>query len=64
MSGIGKLGQHAADYVFIYEDGSEVRVNIRRRYEVGTFSHRWGENCLNAVPARKPHPVDYRPQQF
>ena len=29
MHGIGKLGEHAADYVFVYADGSEERVAIQ-----------------------------------
>ena len=57
MHGIGKLGEHAADYVFFYGDGSTERASIRRRYEIGTFDFRWGENCTRSVPAGKPRPI-------
>ena len=57
MRGMGKLNEHAADYVFIYEDGSEEKAAIRRRHEVGTFEFRWGENCTKSVPAQKPRPI-------
>ena len=58
MRGIGKLGEHAADYVFVYEDGSEQRVPICRRYEIGSLHARWGENCTRCVAAKKPKTLD------
>ncbi len=57
MRGQGQLGEHAADYVFLYEDGVQERVAIRRRHHIGAFQRRWGENCFEAVAHRKPHPV-------
>ncbi|RWP86664.1 MAG: hypothetical protein EOR12_21645 [Mesorhizobium sp.] len=57
MRGIGQLGEHAADYVLIYEDGSEERTKIRRRHEVGSFDFRWSEQCTQAVTAIKPRPL-------
>ena len=57
MRGQGQLGEHAADYVVCYEDGSEVRCAIRRRHQIGTFQRRWGENCFEAVSHAKPRPV-------
>ncbi len=57
MRGAGKLGEHAADYVLHYEDGTSARAAIRRRHEVGVFEFRWGENCTQAVPAMKPRPI-------
>ncbi|MER8956962.1 CehA/McbA family metallohydrolase [Mesorhizobium sp. M0833] len=57
MRGSGQLGEHAADYVLIYEDGSEQRAEIRRRHQVGSFQFRWGEQCLQAVTAKKPRPL-------
>ena len=56
MRGQGQLGEHAADYVFQYEDGSEERAVIRRRYQIGAFQRNWGENCFEAVTHRKPRP--------
>jgi len=56
-SGVGRLGEHAADYVILYADGTEERVSIRRRHQIGAFERRWGENCFEAVAHRKPRPV-------
>jgi len=56
MRGEGQLGEHAADYVMLYPDGTEARVAILRRHQLGAFQRRWGENCLEAVAHRKPHP--------
>ena len=57
MRGEGQLAEHACDYVLLYEDGTEERVAIRRRYQIGAFQRRWGENCFEAVAHHKPHPV-------
>ena len=57
MRGEGRLGERVADYVFLYVDGSEERVPIRRRHEIGMFTRRWGENCFEAVTHRKPRPA-------
>ncbi len=56
MRGEHQLGEHAADYIFIYSDGSEERVSIRRRYQIGPFQRNWGENCFECVPHHKPAP--------
>jgi hypothetical protein len=55
--GQGRLGQHVADYVIGYADGSEARLAIRRRHQIGMLQRRWGENCFQAVCMRKPHCV-------
>jgi hypothetical protein len=55
MRGEGQLAEHAADYVICYADGSQERVAIRRRHELGAFRHRWGEECFACVPHAKPH---------
>ena len=52
--GTGLLGEHAADYVMVYSDGSEVRVAVRQRHQIGMVSRAWGENCFEAVTAGKP----------
>jgi hypothetical protein len=57
MRGEGQLGELAATYVVRYSDGLEVSLPIRRRFQVGTFQRRWGENCFEAVVHRKPQPV-------
>ena len=54
MRGGGRLGEHAAEYVLVYSDGQEERVSIRRRFQIGALSRRWGENCFEAVPDQKP----------
>jgi hypothetical protein len=55
--GHGRLGEHLADYVIGYADGSELRQAIRRRHQIGMFQRGWGENCFQAVCMRKPHPL-------
>ncbi len=57
MRGEGQLAEHACDYVLLYEDGSEERVSIRRRFQVGAFQRPWGENCFEAVAHHKPRPI-------
>jgi hypothetical protein len=57
MRGEGQLAEHAADYVMLYQDGTEERAAIRRRFQVGAFQRRWGENCFEAVAHHKPQPV-------
>ena len=56
-TGLGKLGERAADYVVIYADGTEEVIPIRRRYEIGAFQRHWGENCFRAVANTKPRPI-------
>jgi len=57
MRGEGQLGEHAANYVMLYQDCTEQRLTIRCRHQLGAFQRRWGENCFEAVVHRKPHPV-------
>ncbi|TIR04260.1 MAG: hypothetical protein E5X37_30030 [Mesorhizobium sp.] len=59
MRGEGRLGEHAANYVLIYEDGTEERVAIKRRHQIGSCHFRWGEQCTDAVPAVKPRPLSF-----
>jgi len=56
MRGEGQLGEHAADYIILYQDGTRHRISIRRRYQLGAYQRRWGENCFEAVAHRKPRP--------
>ncbi|TFG66475.1 MAG: hypothetical protein E4H27_09905, partial [Anaerolineales bacterium] len=64
MRGAGQLGEHAADYVICYADGTEERLPIRRRYEIGAFQRGWGENSFLAVAAHKPHPLRAHHEQM
>jgi len=57
MRGQGQLAEHAADYVILYQDGTEVRAPVRRRHQLGAFQRGWGENCFEAVAHHKPQPV-------
>jgi len=57
MCGEGQLAEHAADYVMLYQDGTEERAAILRRRQIGMFQRRWGENCFEAVAHGKPRPV-------
>lgn len=57
MRGRGQLGEHAGDYVVVYADGTESRTAIRRRHHIGAAQRCWGENCVQAVAHRKPHPL-------
>jgi hypothetical protein len=57
MRGEGRLGEHAADYVVFYEDGTEERAMVHRRHQLGTFQRIWGENCFESVAHCKPRPM-------
>ncbi|MFC1997739.1 hypothetical protein ACFLXI_09085 [Chloroflexota bacterium] len=57
MRGQGQLAEHAANYVIRYADGHEVSVPIQRRFQIGSFQRRWGENCFEAVAHQKPRPT-------
>ena len=57
MRGQGRLGEHAADYVVVYADGTQERASVRRRHQIGAFTRRWGENCFESVAHSKPRPV-------
>ena len=63
-SGVGRLGEHAADYVIQYADGTEVRAAIRRRHQIGAFQRGWGENCLEAVAHTRMRPVRAQHEQM
>lgn len=56
-TGAGRLGEHAADYVVTYADGSEETIPIRRRHEISAFQGPWGENPFAAVGHLKPFPI-------
>jgi hypothetical protein len=63
-SGLGRLGEQAADYVILYADGSEARAPIRRRHQIGAFERWWGENCFEAVAHTKPRPIRAHHEQM
>jgi hypothetical protein len=53
---IERVGQPLADLVLEYEDGTEHRHPIRRRFEVNSTSVFWGHLCFAAVPHRQDVP--------
>jgi hypothetical protein len=59
LRGIGELNDEVARYIVIYEDGSEVILPIRQRYQLGMFQQDWGENCIESVAHHKPVPVSF-----
>jgi hypothetical protein len=60
FKGAGQLGEHAANYVLLYADGSQEQVAIKRRHQIGAFFSMWGENCFEAVSHFKPRPLPGR----
>lgn len=54
LRGKGRLGEHAANYIIVYDDDTEEKVEIKRRHQIGMFQREWGENCLQSVPHSKP----------
>jgi hypothetical protein len=57
MRGEGGLGERACTYRVVFGDGSESALPIRRRFQIGCFARRWGENCFEAVSQAKPRTV-------
>ena len=56
--GVGRLGEHVADYVLVYSDGTEARHAIKRRHQIGMFNRQsWGENCFECVQHQKSHAI-------
>jgi hypothetical protein len=61
--GPGRLRERVADYVVLFEDGSERKLPIRRQHEIGMFQNNWGINCVEAVAHHKPFPIPPRHEQ-
>jgi hypothetical protein len=57
---ITRPGEHLADYVLLYADGSEHRQPIRRRFEVGEAVIAWGQRAFAARPHVEDEPRDWR----
>lgn len=51
-----RVGQRLADVILVYEDGSEQKLPIRRRFEVNSPSVDWGHLAFAALPHRKDAP--------
>ena len=57
MRGEGRLGELACTYRLKYRDGTEAAIPVHRRFQIGSFTKRWGENCFEAVAHHAPHPL-------
>ena len=57
MRGEGQLGELACTYHILYRDGTDATIPIKGRFQIGAFTKRWGENCFEAVPDRKPRAI-------
>ncbi|MBW2366972.1 MAG: CehA/McbA family metallohydrolase [Deltaproteobacteria bacterium] len=57
--GSGQLGVHSCDYIFVYSDGTEEEVAIRRRYQISEYclGENYGEISVEAVHHAKPRPL-------
>jgi hypothetical protein len=44
------VGEHLANVILVYEDGSEKAIPIRRRFEVNSLSIPWGHHSFHAMP--------------
>ena len=64
MRGEGGLGDTAARYVWLYADGREEPVEIRRRFHIGAIERRWGENCFECVADAKPRPMHHHSSEL
>ena len=50
-------GQHLADAVLVYEDGSEKIFPVRRRFEVASLTITFGHECFNAMGSNSWRPI-------
>jgi hypothetical protein len=56
LRGQGRLGEHAANYIIVYDDGTKEKVEIKLRHQIGMFQREWGDNSIQAVTHSKPFP--------
>lgn len=57
---IAQPGEHLADYVLLYADGSEHRQPVRRRFEVNEAMVAWGQRAFAARPHVESVALDWR----
>jgi len=58
QKGTGRLAEHAANYYFIYEDLTEEKAVIRRKFEINHFDRPRGiGGSFKAVAFHKPYPL-------
>lgn len=56
---VTRPGEHLADYVLVYQDGSEHRQPIRRRFEINEPGADWGQLAFAARPHTSDMPWDW-----
>ncbi|MGA2977834.1 MAG: hypothetical protein ABSF77_21235, partial [Spirochaetia bacterium] len=64
MRGEGQLGELACTYHAGFADGTDAALPVRRRFQIGCFTRRWGENCFEAVAHAKSRPVHASHEQL
>jgi len=57
LRGEGRLGEHAVNYIIVYDDDTEEKVEIKRRHQIAMFQREWGDNSVQSVPHCKPFPL-------
>jgi hypothetical protein len=57
---VTRPGEHVADYILVYFDGSEHRQTIRWRFEINGGSPMWGQRAFAARPHVMDAPLDFR----
>lgn len=60
VGSVTRPGEHLADYVLVYANGSEHRQPIRRRFEINEPLAVWGQRAFAARPHVMDAPVDWR----
>ncbi len=54
---MARIHEVLANYVLVYDDGTEARATIRRKHQLGSYRSGWGSPCVEAAAFRKQHPV-------
>lgn len=57
---VTRPGEHLADYVLLYADGSEHRQPILRRFEINELLTAWGQQAFAARPQTQTTGADHR----
>lgn len=57
LRGKGRLGEHAASYIIVYDDGTEEKVEIKLRHQIGTLQRVRGAEPVQSVTHSKPFPL-------
>lgn len=52
--GTPRLGEIVAMYTFRYADGTRHDIPVKRRFNIGEFTHHWGTDSFECIPHTKP----------